>query len=152
MKGPLDHQDHQVPKEIWESLGVLGSQGHVVSQEPWGTWACQVLKEKGGLLDSQVWLEHQACQVLAVFKEIRESQVMQKGQGQDHQDQRGIQDCQEMWERKEKEGHLAHPDIQGLLDLQESPGVPEALAFQECRVLMVRWGLKESKASLDTQE
>ena len=31
-----------------------------------------------------------------------------------------------IWERKEKEGRLAHPDTQGLLDLMEPLDIPEA--------------------------
>jgi hypothetical protein len=34
------------------------------------------------------------------------------------------------WERKENEGHLAHLDNQGLLDLKEHLGVLEVLATQ----------------------
>lgn len=87
-----------------------------------------------------------------VDKEIRENQVTQKTQGQDHQDQRGIQDCQVTWERKEKEGPLAHLDDQGLLDLREPLEVQEILATQESQVLMVIWDLKESKVSQADQE
>ena len=34
------------------------------------------------------------------------------------------------WEREAKEGHLAHLDVRGLLDLREFLGVPEVLAIQ----------------------
>lgn len=34
------------------------------------------------------------------------------------------------WEGKEKEGHLGHLDIQGLLDLTESLDIPEVPATQ----------------------
>lgn len=121
-------------------------------QEAWGTWGYQVLKEQGELWDSQVHPEDQASQVFMVSQETRESQVTQKVQGQDHQDQREIQDCQVTRERKEKEGHLVHLDIWGLLDLTESLDIPEVLASQESQVLMVIWDLKESKASPALQE
>lgn len=97
-------------------------------------------------------MEDQAFQVFLVSKEIRESQVIQKVQGQDHRDQREIQDCQVTWEREAKEGHLAHLDVRGLLDLREFLGVPEVLAIQDSLVLLVIWDLKESKASLALQE
>lgn len=45
-------------------------------QEAWGTWGCQVLKERRELWDSQVYLEDQASQDFMVSKEIRESQVI----------------------------------------------------------------------------
>lgn len=131
---------------------MLENQDYVVYQEAWGTWACQVLKEKGELWDSQVEQEDQASQVFTVSREIRESRVIQKVQGQDHQDQRGIQDCRVKWERKEKWGNLAHLDIRGLLDLREPLEVLEVLASQESQVLMVTWVLKESEASRALQE
>lgn len=141
-KGHLDHQGHQAPPETLEALGTLERQDPVVCQEAWATWGCQDPKERGELWDSQVYLEDQASQVPMVSKEIRESQVIQKVQGQDHQDQRENQDCQVTWGRKEKEGHLARPDAQGLLDRMEPLEVPEAPDPQETRVRMASWGLK----------
>lgn len=140
--GPLDLQAHQAPVEILGALEILEKQDPVVCQEAWAPWGCQGPKERRELWDSRVHLEDQASQVSMVFKEIRESQVVQKVQGQDHQDQRENQDCQVTWERKEKEGHLACPDTQGLLALMEPLEVPEALDPQETRVRMVSWGLK----------
>lgn len=121
-------------------------------REAWGAWGCQVLKEARELWDSQVYVEGQASQDFTVSKEIRESQVILKVQGQDHQDQRENQDCQVMWGGKEKEGPLAHLDTPGLLDLTEPLDIPEVPATQEDRVRMVIWGLKESKASRAFQE
>lgn len=46
MKDHLDHQDHQAFGEIQEALEILENQDHMVCQEAWGTWVCQVLKEK----------------------------------------------------------------------------------------------------------
>lgn len=74
-----------------------------------------------------------------VPKEIRGSQVIQKVQGQDHQDQRAIQDCQVTKERKEKEAYLGHLDDRGLLDLMEPLGVLGVLVTQENQVLLVIW-------------
>lgn len=124
-------------------MGILENQDPVECREAWATWGYPGPKERGELWDSQVSLEEKASQVLMVSEEIRESQVIQKGQGQDHQDQRENQDCQVTWGRKEKEGHLAHLDIQGLLDLMESPEVLEVLATQGSRVQMVKRGGKE---------
>lgn len=76
MKGHLDHRDHQDPEEIQVALGILENQGHLACQEAWGTWGCQVLKERRELWDSQVYLEDQASQDFMVSKEIRESQVI----------------------------------------------------------------------------
>lgn len=87
-----------------------------------------------------------------VSKEIRESQVIQKVRGQDHQDQREIQDCQVTWARKAKEDHLAHLDVRGLLDQRDFLGAPDPLATQGNLVLVVIWGPKELKASLAFQE
>lgn len=87
-----------------------------------------------------------------VSKEKRETQVIQKVHGQDHQEQRETQDCQVMWEVKEKEGHLVHLAIWGLPDLRGSLEILEVLAIQESRVLVVIWALKESEASLALQE
>lgn len=74
-----------------------------------------------------------------VSKEIRESQVIQKVQGPDHQDQRAIQDCQVTKERKEKEAYLGRLDNRGLLDLTEPLEVLGVLATQENQVLMEIW-------------
>lgn len=82
-----------------------------------------------------------------VPKETRGSQVIQKVQGQDHQDQRAIQDCQATEARKEREAHRGHLDNRGLLDLMEPLGVPGVLATQENPDLVVIWVLKERKAS-----
>lgn len=150
-KGHLDHRDHQAPAETLEALGILERQDPVVCREAWATWGCQDPKEKGELWDSQVYLEDQASQVSTVSKEIRESQVIQKVQGQDHQDQRENKDCQVTWGGKEKGGHLARPDTQGLLDLTEPLEVPEAPDPQETQVRMESRGLKARKASLDVQ-
>lgn len=48
-KAYLDHlvlRDHQAPEEIQEALGILGNQDHVEIQEAWGSWECQVLRER----------------------------------------------------------------------------------------------------------
>lgn len=79
-------------------MGILENRAPVECQEAWGTWGCQGPKEREELWDSQVSLEKQASQVFMVSKEIRESQVIQKAQDQDHQDPRENQDCQVSWE------------------------------------------------------
>lgn len=78
--------------------------------------------------------------MFTVSKERRESRVTQQVQGQDHRDQREIQDFQVTWEGKEKEGYLEHLDIRGLLDLREPLETPEVLVTQESQALMVIWG------------
>lgn len=87
-----------------------------------------------------------------VPKEIRGNKVIQKAQGQDHQDQRVTQDCLVTKERKERGAYLGHLDNRGLLDLTESLGVLGVLATQGIRVLVVIWVIKERKASPALQE
>lgn len=124
-------------------MGILENQDLKACQESWGSWVCQALKGKKELWDSRVSLEDQACQGFMVPKEIKGIQVIQQVQDQDHRDQREIQGCQVIKERKEKEAILVHLDNRGLPDLMELPGVLGVLATQESRVLVVNWVLKE---------
>lgn len=133
-------------------MEILEDLDHPACQEAWGTWGCQALKGEKELQDFQVSLGDQVCQGSMVSKERRGSQVIQKVQGRDHQDQRAIQDCQVTKERKEREVYLGHLDNLGLLDLTEPLGVLGVLATQENQVLMVIWVLKDRKASRALQE